>query len=306
MLNFMKSNNPDTKVRLRSGGQVNYIPTHQLIIQVDSAKVISNGTVAQEDAHRIENQIPILLSPNGQILKNILGQLDIITTNKWNRPIYYTAGGFDGSLGMEEYYRNEGLAYRLVPLRTPYESILVMGDIDTDTLYNRLMNQFEWGRMNAEDVQLDYYTIRTMSVIRFRSLHTRLALQLLEEGDRDRAIEVLDRCMELAPSHVLPYDQYITGITLPTREGGIIHHEGIIEAYYLCGEIEKANQILSEHYRNLGQEVLYYNAMKPRHRSSIQREINETMYQIEELKVLLQNFQQEELMLELGISDFGS
>jgi len=306
MLNFMKSDNPDTKVRLRSGRQVNYIPTHQLIIQVDSAKVISNGTVAQEDAHRIVNQIPILLSPNGQILKNTLGQLDIITTNKWNRPIYYTAGGFDGSLGMEEYYRNEGLAYRLVPLRTPYESILVMGDIDTDTLYNRLMNQFEWGRMNAEDVQLDYYTIRTMSVIRFRSLYTRLALQLLEEGDRGRAIEVLDRCMELAPSHVLPYDQYITGITLPTRGGGIIHHEGIIEAYYLCGEIEKANQILSEHYRNLGQEVLYYNAMKPRHRSSIQREINETMYQIEELKVLLQNFQQEELMLELGISDFGS
>ena len=306
MLNFMKSDNPDAKVRLRSGRQVNYIPTHQLIIQVDSAKVISNGTLAQEDVHKVVNQIPILLSPNGQILKNTLGQLDIITTNKWNRPIYYTAGGFDGSLGMEEYYRNEGLAYRLVPYRTPYESILVMGDIDTDTLYNRLMNQFEWGRMNAEDVHLDYYTIRTMSVIRFRSLYTRLALQLLEEGDRGRAIEVLDRCMELAPSRVLPYDQFITGITLPTREGGIIHHEGIIEAYYLCGEIEKANQILSEHYRNLGQEVLYYNAMKPRHRSSIQREINEAMYQMEELKVLLQDFQQEELMLELGISDFGS
>jgi hypothetical protein len=306
MLNFMKSDNPDTKVKLRSGKQVNFIPTHQLIIQVDSATVISNGTIAPEDKHRIEKQIPIQLAPNGQILKNTLGQLDIITSNKWKRPIYYTSGGFDGSLGMEEYYRNEGLAYRLVPLRTPYESILVMGDIDTDTLYERLMNQFQWGRMNAEDVHLDYYTIRTMSVIRFRSLYTRLAMLLLQEGDRDRAIEVLDRCMELAPSHVLPYDQYITGITMPKREGGVIHHEGIIEAYYLCGETEKANQILLEHYQNLSQEVSYYNAMKPRHRSSIQRESNEAMYQMEELKILLQNFQQEELLLELGLSDFGS
>ncbi|MCK5692560.1 MAG: DUF2723 domain-containing protein [Bacteroidales bacterium] len=306
MLNFMKSDNPDTKVKLRSGKQVNFIPTHQLIIQVDSATVISNGTIAPEDKHRIEKQIPIQLEPNGQILKNTLGQLDIISSNKWKRPIYYTSGGFNGSLGMEEFYRNEGLAYRLVPLKTPYESILVMGDIDTDTLYERLMNQFEWGRMNAEDVQLDYYTIRTMSVIRFRSLYTRLAVLLLQEGDRDRAIEVLDRCMELAPSHVLPYDQYITGITMPKREGGVIHHEGIIEAYYLCGETEKANQILLEHYQNLSQEVSYYNAMKPRHRSSIQRESNEAMYQMEELKILLQNFQQEELLLELGLSDFGS
>ncbi len=306
MLNFMKSDNPDTKVKLRSGQQVNFIPTNQLILEVDSATVVSNGTVAPEDANRVEKQIPIVLEPNGQILKNNLAQLDIISSNKWKRPIYYTSGGFDGSLGLEEFYRNEGLAYRLVPVKTPFESILVMGDIDTDTLYKRLMNQFEWGRMNAEDVQLDYYTIRTMSVIRFRSIHTRLAMLLLQNGDRGRAVEVLDRCMELAPSRVLPYDQYVTGITMPNSDGGVIHHEGIIEAYYLCGETEKANHILSEHYQNLSKEVSYYNAMKARHRSSIRREINEAMFQMEELRILLQNFQQEELMLELGISGFDS
>jgi hypothetical protein len=306
MLRFMQSENPEHKVRLRSGREVNYIPTHQLIIQVDSATAISSGTVAPEDAHRIVKQIPIVLEPNGQILKNTLGQLDIINSNKWQRPIYYTFDNTDESLGLEEYYRFEGLAYRVVPVRTPYESILVMGDIDSDTLYDRLMNQFEWGRMNADDVQLDYYTIRTLSVIRFRSLYTRLALQLLQEEDRERAIEVLDRCMELAPSHVLPYDQYITGITLPSGEGEFIHHEGLIEAYYLCGEMEKANRILTEHYKNLEETVRYYNTMKPRHRSSIQREISEAMYQMEELKILLQNFQQEDLLLELGISGFGS
>jgi len=306
MLNFTKSDHPDAKVKLRSGERVNFIPTHQLILQVDSTTVISNGTVAPEDAHLIEKQIPILLDPNSQILKNALAQLDLIASNRWNRPIYYTAGGFDGSLGLEEFYRNEGLAYRLVPYRTPYESMLVMGDIDTDTLYDRLMNKFEWGRMNAEDVQLDYYTIRTLSVIRFRGLYTRLAMQLLEEGDGEKAVEVLDRCMELSPSRVLPFDQYITGITLPTKEGGVIHHEGIIEAYYLCGEVEKANTVLEEHYQNLAEKVRYFNAMKPRHSSSIQREINEVMYQMEELKILLQNFEQEELRLKLGISDFGS
>lgn len=299
---FMASDDPRTKLPLRNGEKVDFIPTHRLILPVDSAKVISNGTVKAEDAERIVKNISIQLKPNSQILKGTLGQLDIHGANKWNRPIYYTSGGFDGSLGLENYYRAEGLAYRVVPIFSPYKSLLEMGGIDTDMLYDRLMNQFEWGRMNEKDVQLDYYTVRTLSVIRFRSLHTRLAMELLKETKVEKAVEVLDRCMDLAPSHVLPFDQYITGITLPDRKGGVIHHEGIIEAYYLCGEMEKGNVILREHYNNLVDEFSYFNGMKPRHKSSIQREINEVMFQIEELRILLQNYDQKDLMLELGIA----
>jgi hypothetical protein len=236
-------------------------------------------------------------------MKGSLAQLDVISTSKWNRPIYYTSGGFENSLGLEQYYRTEGLAYRLVPVKTPYESIMVMGYIDTDTLYDRLMNTFRWGRMNEKDVHLDYYTIRTMSVIRFRSLYTRLAVKLLEEGKKDKALEVLDRCMELSPSRVLPFDQYVSGITLPDRDGGMIHYEGIIEAYYLCGEMEKANVILSEYYQTLVKEYNYYNSMSARNKATIQREINEVLYEIEELKFLLQRYQQDEMMLQLGITD---
>jgi len=306
MLKFMKSDDPRAKVKLRSGNEVNFIPTHKLILPVDSATVVSNGTVSARQANEIVKEIPILLQANGQILKNNLAQLDILGSNQWLRPIYYTSGGFDGSLGLEEYYRNEGLAYRVVPVKTPYESILVMGAIDTDTLYHRLMKQFQWGRMNEEDVQLDYNTIRTMSVIRFRSLYTRLALQLLEEGDKERAVEVLDRCMELAPSRVLPFDQYITGITMPGSNGDIIHHEGIIEAYYLSGANEKANEIVLEHYNTVMSDLQYYNAMNMRHRSSIPREINEARFQLEEMKNLLQTYGQEDLLLKLGLSGFGS
>jgi hypothetical protein len=151
-------------------------------------------------------------------------------------------------------------------------------------------------------VQLDYYTIRTLSVIRFRSLYTRLALQLLEEDKKQKAIEVLDRCMELAPARVLPFDQYVSGITFPDGKGGFIHHEGIIEAYYLCGETDKANAILTEHYRSLSEELQYFDSMKPRQKSSIQQEINELLYQMEELDDLLRKYNQTELLLELGIT----
>ncbi len=246
-------------------------------------------------------EVRFSFTPNEQIMKGALAQLDVLGSNNWDRPIYYTSGGFDGSLGLERFYRTEGLAYRVVPIETPYKSILEMGEIDTDTLYHRLMNTFEWGRMNQGDVQLDYYTIRTLSVIRFRSLYTRLAIQLMNRGEKEKAVGVLDRCMELAPSRVLPYDQYVSGITIPDRKGGLIHHEGLIEAYYLCGEMAKANAILREHYSTLTEEYLYHNSMKPQHKNSIQRESNELLFQMEELRILLQKFDQTEMMLELGL-----
>jgi hypothetical protein len=138
-------------------------------------------------------------------------------------------------------------------------------------------------------------------VIRFRSLHTRLALELIKEGKNEKAINVLDRCMDLAPSRVLPFDQYVSGITIPDRQGGMIHYEGIIEAYYLCGEMDKANAILREHYTTLSEVYLYLNSMKARHKNSIQREINEILFQMEELSILLQKFKQNDLIMELGM-----
>ncbi len=301
IMTFVKSDDPRTKIPLRSGDRVDFIPTQRLILPVDSARVMSNGTIPPQDADRLLKELRFQLTPNDQILKGSLGQLDILATNKWERPIYYTAGGFDGSLGLEKFYRADGLAYRVVPVETPYRSIIEIGDIDTEILYRLLMETFTWGRMNEDDVYLDYYTKRTLSVIRFRNMYTRLAIRLLDEGDRERAVGVLDRCMELAPSKVLPYDQYVTGITLPDGNGGTIHHEGIIEAYYLCGETEKANTLLKEYYTQLIDDYTYYNSLKSRHKMSIRQEMNEVLYQLEEMNILMQQFGQGDLMIELGL-----
>ena len=301
VINFVESNDPRKKMQLRNGDRVDYIPTPNLVLQVDSASVMENNIIRPDQADRMLDQVRFRLQPNEQILKGNLAQLDIFATNDWKRPIYFTAGGFDGSLNLEDYYQLEGLAYKIVPIRTPRESILVMGDVNTEKMYHNLMHKFSWGRMNAEDVQLDYYTKRTLSVIRFRNTYTRLALKLLEEGDRGRAVEVLDRCMELAPHEVLPYDRYVAGITFPDGEGGQTHHEGIIEAYYMCGETDKANALLREYYGILSEEISFFNSLKQKRRSNVEQDWYEVMAQIEELRMLLEKYGQKDLMLELGI-----
>jgi len=47
-------------------------------------------------------------------LKNEMMQLDILATNDWERPIYYVSGGAEGALDLEDYFQNDGYAYRLV------------------------------------------------------------------------------------------------------------------------------------------------------------------------------------------------
>lgn len=300
IITFIKSDDPRTKLQLRNGENVDYIPTDKIVIEVDSAQVIQNGTVVPADADKMVKELRLRLKPNDQIMKGNIAQLDIFANNNWKRPVYFTAGGFDGSLGLEPYYQLDGMAYKVVPIRTPEQSILVMGRIDPDKMYDIVMNKFTWGRMNQDDVTLDYYSIRTLSVIRFRNLHTRLALGLLEEGKRDKAVEVLDHCMELAPHKVLPYDRYIAGLTFPQRNGNTIHHEGIIEAYYMCGEFEKANTILKEYFNILNQQLAYFNSLKQKERKSVEQETYEAMAQIEELRGLLRTYGQNDLMLELG------
>mgnify|MGYP006284486983 CR=1 FL=1 len=296
--NFIRSNKSQTKLTLRNGERVDFIPTHKIVIEVDSATVVNNGIVSKYDADKIVDDVRFQLTPNEQILKGQMAQLDIFAQNDWKRPIYFTAGGFDGSLGLEPYYQLDGLAYEVVPIRTPQESILVMGRIDADKMYDIVMNKFTWGRMNAEDVTLDYYSIRTLSVIRFRNLHTRLALALLEQGDREKAVEVLDRCMELAPHRVLPYDQYVGGLTFPQRNGKTIHHEGIIEAYFMCGENEKANALMNDYERILNERMVYFSSLKPRYRQLVEQDEYEARSQLEELRILRSQYGQEETLFE--------
>lgn len=287
---FVKSEDKRTKLQLRNGEFVDYIPTNKIVIEVDSAAVIENKIIKPEDADKMVDEVRIQLRANSQILKGNIAQLDIFAQNDWKLPIYFTSGGFDGSMGLENYYQLEGLAYKVVPIYTPRESPLVMGRIDTEKMYDKVMNKFTWGRMNEDDVQLDYYTIRTLSVIRFRSLHTRLALALLEEGDTLRAVEVLDRCMELAPHDVLPYDRYIAGLTFPNSQGKTLHHEGIIEAYYMCGENEKANKILREYNEILTERMNYFQSLNKGLFDNVQQDWYEVMAQLEELQILQRQF----------------
>ena len=241
VIDWIKSDNKATKVQTSTTEILDIIPTRTIRIPVDAAKVIASGTVRPEDSAKIVPYIDIKLSGNS-ILKSQMIVLDILAHNDWKRPIYFVTGYHNDALGLEEYFQLEGLAFRLVPIKSQNKSWLEYGRINTDILYNNMMKKFVWGGAKEKGVNIDYNHKRTLLVVKARLNYARLAKALSEEGKNEKAIEVLDYCMKEFPLEKLSYDPYMADI---------------IESYFAAGGKEKAVE-MSRAYCNYYYEKLDY------------------------------------------------
>ena len=257
VIEWVESDNKATKIQISATELLDNIPTRTIRIPVDRAKVIASGTVKPEDAAKIVPYIDIKLKGSA-ILKDQLVVLDILAHNDWKRPIYFVTGYNEDALGLEEYFQLEGLAYRLVPIKSENKSWTSYGRIDTDILYNNMMNKFAWGGSNKKGVDIDYNHKRNLLVIKARSNYARLATALALEGKNEKAIKVLDYCMETFPIDKIGYDMYMPAI---------------ITAYVTAGQTDKAVELtknLSDYYFTL---LDYYLRQRPSILASAEYEV---------------------------------
>ncbi len=282
VVNFIADESSRSKVRLRDGREVDYVPTNKFRIPVDRDKVIENGTVSPELADEVVPAIEWSVDKNF-LQKNHMILLDLLAHNNWERPIYFVTGGTEDALGLEEYFQLEGFAYRLVPVRTEGNDF-EYGRVNSEVMYDNFINKFDWGRMNEPDVHLCHYNIRTIRVLRLRQKFSRLANTLLEENRRDSALVVLDRAMELMPSSRVPNDFMMLGLA---------------ESYYMAEEPARANEIITDYYKELKDELNYYFRFGGRHRNLVDQEKTTALQLMNELARMAGNFDQEELSEEI-------
>ena len=195
-------------------------------------------------------------------MKSQLIVLDILAHNNWERPVYFVTGYHNDALGLEEYFQLEGLAYRLVPIKSQNKSWLDYGRIDTDILYQNLVKKFVWGGANNKNVDIDYNHTRTFIVVKARLNYARLAKALSAEGKNEKAIETLDFCMNALPLDKVPYDPYTADI---------------IEAYYDAGATAKAIEMTNAFCDYYFKRLDYFLKQKPFIISSAEFEIQTAM-----------------------------
>jgi len=191
------------------GDFVNYLPTSKLQIDVDSAFVLSNGTVKEYFKDRIASPM-IWEYTESDALKGDLAIMDLLATNDWKRPIYMsTTVPSSQYKGLEKFFIQEGMAYRIVPVRTDDTDPGEYGMIDPSVMYDNMMNRFKWGNAGDPSVYLDENNRRMFS--NFRRLFGNLGKAMLQEGDTIKAVEAIHRGLEIVPVTKLPDDYFSIG-----------------------------------------------------------------------------------------------
>ena len=151
-------------------------------------------------------------------------------------------------MGLEEYFQLEGIAFRLVPIKSHNKNWLDYGRVNTTILYDNMMNKFQWRGANDPDVYIDHFHNRTLTVIKARYNYARLAMALVEEGDNDKALKALDHCLDQLPFSNLPHDLFSSDIA---------------GAYFAAGNKEKGRAIALEGAEVFFGRAEYWNSQSP-------------------------------------------
>lgn len=279
-MDFVKSSDPQTKFET-SRGRVDYFPTHKFKLPVDSATVVSNGTVPRNLAGKVVKSIEWELKGWG-IQKNHLMVLEMLANNNWKRPVYFaiTTGG-ENYLGLEKYFHLEGLAYRLVPVADTVNDGQT-GMVNTNEMYNNMMNKFKWGNMMDKKVYMDETNMRM--TMNFRNNFARLAESLIREGKKDKALKALDKCMEVMPKEAVPYNFFM----LP-----------LVDMYYKLDKTDKANAIVKELADIYNKELTYYFSLDHQRAQTIDDEKQRDLYVMQRLVYITKQNKQDKLNKEI-------
>ena len=224
-------------VRTKREGE-NYLPSDQLYIPIRPEEALGENSVfaGRFDESELSDRIPVKLGR--RLTKSEMMVLEMINQAKWTRPIYFAATvGPDYYQGMEPFMENTGLAYQITPVRTKDYDRTGRVRVNVEKMYDNLMNKFAYGNMSQEGIYIDENLMRMCRT--HRMMFAELTAALLEQGDKERAVKVLDKAEAELPGYNIPYDY--TSATMACY-------------YFECGETEKGSAIM----RTVAQSCVEY------------------------------------------------
>ena len=201
---WLASDKKETK-EVPGHGKIDHFPAKKFHLSIDKEEILSKGIVNKVDSARIIDKIDFDFSKKNYIRKNKVMMMDLIATANWDRPIYIAVSvPTEYHIGLTEHFETTGLAYHLVPMKTKNNSIFPNpAEINTEVMYDNMMNKFQFGGMSTKGVYMEENTMR-MS-LNYRLNFVRLAGALYKEGKLDKARKAIERSFEEVPSYNIPY-----------------------------------------------------------------------------------------------------
>ena len=244
-------------------------PTDSVVITIDKEAVRRSGMMIAGDS--IPDVMHISLKGKRAVYKSEMMIYEMLCRTNWERPMYVacTVGSDNyGSLGNN--FVREGLADRITPFNTK-ESGMTM---DTERMYDNLMNKFRFGGLDNPDIYLDETVLRMCYT--HRRLFATLAMQLMREGKEEKALEVVRYAKEVIPAETVSHN-YMSGSM------------DLARVWLMHGEKQEAEGIVTDIATNACEYLDWYATLKPRVQQSCAQDILYNVYQLSNAVEILES-----------------
>lgn len=215
------------------------VPTDTLYVTIDKNAVKHSGMMMASDT--IPDRMVISLKGKNALYKNDLMMLEMIAHCNWTRPIYVALTvGQENYMNLGDNFIQEGLANRISPFTTNAPGAK---NYDTQKVYNNLMSRYRYGGLSKPGLYIDETVMRMCYT--HRRLFGQLALHLIAEGQKAKALKVLQKAEKELPTYNIPMN-YMSG------------GNDFARAYAMLGQKKKALEIINQVWKNASQYEQYY------------------------------------------------
>ena len=279
MIDFIKSDDPQTFLTLQNGEKMKFFPSKYVKITVDSAACVKYGIVPKHLQGKMVDSICWKIRSN-QLYKNDLMLLDLLASNKWERPIYFAApSSVNHCVAIDSFCLVQGWVYQFMPVKADSgDYIQGMGGVDAQTSYDIMKNKCAWGNLNDPHVYVDPESLNNS--VRPKTNIMRVAQSLVTEGKKKEAVEMLDLYLKYFPDSKVPYDMYM----LPYAE-----------IYYKAGAPDKANKLIERVGQIYSQNLDYYKSFTPAYSQYFEQDVQTALGIIRRLSMVASENHQTQL-----------
>ena len=243
------------------------IPTDTLYMTIDKEAVRNSGMMLQGDS--IPDRMVISLRGKSALYKGDLMMLEMIDQCNWTRPIYVALTvGSDNYMNLGDNFIQEGLANRITPFTTKGSGLK---NFDTEKAFNNVTTRYKYGNVKMEGIYLDETVMRMCYT--HRRLLAQLAANLIAEGKKDKAAQVLALADKEIPNYNVPAD--FTSGSLD-----------IARSYNDIGQKDKAKETLMLLWNKSEQYMNWYCSLEPARFAGCQRDCQLHLYILQMLTQL--------------------
>lgn len=230
-------------------------PSADLIIPVDKQNALRSMKIPHSLVDSLTDEVKFSINKSG-IMKADIFLLDLLANFNWSRPIHFSFGGGRNAYnGLEPYFYQQGLTYKLLPLKPApieYDSsgkeIPAKIPILLDYTSDLLLNSFSSGGLENTGVYADETTLYLYDGV--ESAYYDVAKKLIEEKRIKEATKVLQKYLKLFPASTVPPD-------ITTRD--------ILPLLYECKLTTQADELSELIFRRSKDEYLFYHEMDEPH-----------------------------------------